>query len=92
MVPNPGRQIAWQNQLRTNQQVFSDNAAQYDRRRRRRNRGRPASGLAGVLKLLLLVAVVVLLAENPGLRAELWTFAQNLGAYVQGLWADTRNG
>ncbi|MET8026908.1 hypothetical protein [Streptomyces avermitilis] len=89
MVPDPGRRIAWQNQLRTNQRVSSDNAAQYDRRRRR---GRPASGLAGVLKLLLLVAVVVLLARNPGLRAELWTLAQNLGAYVQGLWADTRSG
>ncbi|MET7848673.1 hypothetical protein ABZT48_10660 [Streptomyces avermitilis] len=86
MVPDPGRRIAWQNQLRTNQRVSSDNGAQYDRR------GRPASGLAGVLKLLLLVAVVVLLARNPGLRAELWTLAQNLGAYVQGLWADTRSG
>ncbi|MEU9366169.1 hypothetical protein AB0D78_26655 [Streptomyces avermitilis] len=91
MVPDPGRRIAWQNQLRTNQRVSSDNAAQYDRRRRR-DRGRPAFGLASVLKLLLLVAVVVLLARNPGLRAELWTLAQNLGAYVQGLWADTRSG
>ncbi|MET7907426.1 hypothetical protein ACFYS7_03070 [Streptomyces avermitilis] len=91
MVPDPGRQMAWQNQLRTNQQVSSNNVAQYDRRRRR-SRGRPAAALAGLLKLLLLVAVVVLLAENPGLRAELWTFAQNLGAYVQDLWADTQNG
>lgn len=88
MYPNPGQNDGPQALQRARQM----NDASYDAYRRRRRSGRSGSGLAGLLKLLLLVGVVVFLVQNPELRAEIGTFAQNVWADVQTLWADAENG
>ncbi|MFD3928153.1 hypothetical protein [Streptomyces sp. NPDC058614] len=81
MGPDPG----WQAQQQFDQsRRFREMNDQMDVQRRRRARRGAGSGLGGLLKLALLVGVVVLLAQNPELRAEAWTFAQEL-------WADVQN-
>ncbi len=90
MFPDPGMQAA--------QQHHSDAARRFremndhmdaQRRHRNRVRGRSGSGLGGLLKLILVVAVVVFLAQNPELRAESWTLVQDLWANVQNSQADS---
>lgn len=82
MFPDPGFQAQQQfDQSRR----FREMNDQMDAQRRRRARRGSGSGLGGLLKLALLVGVVVLLAQNPELRAEAWTF-------VQELWADVQTG
>ncbi|MFI7502396.1 hypothetical protein ACIBVL_28715 [Streptomyces sp. NPDC049687] len=53
------------------------------RRSQGRTGGRSGSGLGGLLRLLLLVVVAAVLVRNPELRADLWTFAQNVWTDVQ---------
>ncbi|WP_371544487.1 hypothetical protein OG266_09315 [Streptomyces sp. NBC_00554] len=81
MGPDPGRQAQQQfDQSRR----FREMNDQMDAQRRRRARRGSGSGLSDLLKLALLVGVVVFLVQNPELRAEAWTFAQEL-------WADVQN-
>jgi hypothetical protein len=77
MFPDP----AWQAQQRQHEQR---RFREMNEASARRSRSRSRTGLGGLLKFLLLVAVVVLLVKNPELRTEAWTF-------VQHFWTDVQN-
>ena len=80
MYPSPGSQGPQRSDDARRFRTMND---QMDAQRRRRARGGSGSGLGGLLKLLILVAVVVFLARNPELRNAIETFARNLLAHVQ---------
>jgi hypothetical protein len=83
MFPDPGMQAAQQASDAARRFREMNDHMDAQRRRRNRMRGRSGSGLGGLLKLILVAAVVVFLVQNPELRAEAWTLVQDLWANVQ---------
>ncbi|MGA4844318.1 hypothetical protein [Streptomyces sp. G45] len=91
MFPDPAQQASQQAFNDAVRRQANDRHMDAMRRRSSRNGGRSGSGLGGLLQFLVLVVGAVVLVRNPELRADLWTFAQNVWADVQRLWADAQS-
>jgi len=80
MFPNPGQQAAQRGSESSARQATQDGQRAAQAGARRSHSG---SGRGGLLSFLLLVAVVVLVARDPELRASVLSFVHHIVNVVQ---------